>query len=554
MNTKNPKPSFQYCSFSASDKTIIKKDWATLLKDMDWIRGFGSRPLFQRMVGPLLIRIGFSFKQLTGDCEIGYSVRNLAYYCKERGEDFSDSFFSTELESIYNSISPRDYKYLYIGAFENLKNIARIPIEGDVSLNDILIGYQQEAKERDIIWNLGTYNYRIYADDRELDKGILSFSFAGAPALVAAWAGESEKAQQYLDWGCKVFKEDDKPLGTKAEFRKFHEELISKPEDLRKIVEKNIINHKEIQQAPYQDIADASYKKPIVEPILKKKRSIIVGQTLPTKPFTTPHITALTKELIIKNWALLLPDMKWTKGLGLRSKDIIFQRMVGPLLIEIILTFKINPDRVIPIYSVLNLAYNNIQRNEKFFDSGNCFPLLSIFDYIKPPSQNFAVLNIDNKLQNPEDLHLLAFERLKKSSILPIVKDLSVDYIFNHYNEKLKNIFQTLPIAKDVKVCQFKHAGIPALVAAWAGEPEKAEEYLDWGCKVFKEDDKPLGTKAEFRKFHEEMISDPEALRQIVEDNIAKGDGGYNYFPEIMRQAPYQDIDGAAYKKPKPGT
>jgi hypothetical protein len=42
MSKKIPPVPFERSQFSSSDKTIVKKDWAALLEDMNWVRGLGS--------------------------------------------------------------------------------------------------------------------------------------------------------------------------------------------------------------------------------------------------------------------------------------------------------------------------------------------------------------------------------------------------------------------------------------------------------------------------------------------------------------------------------
>jgi hypothetical protein len=168
----------------------------------------------------------------------------LAYENKLRNESFLASRLSAWSKPPYSYIKPKEHKEEYLGAFESLKKQAWIPFEGPVTLDDIFNGYIKLAMSIPI--------------------KLLPFSNAGTPSLVAAWAGEFDKAEQYLDWGCKILDEDDKPHKplTRADFRKFHEEMISDPEYLRQLVEDNIANRKDIQPAPYQDIAGAAYKKP----------------------------------------------------------------------------------------------------------------------------------------------------------------------------------------------------------------------------------------------------------------------------------------------------
>ena len=251
MNKRTPPTPFQYkYLYTNSDKTIVRKDWAALLPDMLPIRrGRRIYPSFQRIVGPLLVTVSLRFKSSGSNYEPAYSVENLAYECIERNQNFWWSRIGFDPENPYWSIVAGDHREKHVKAFESLKNKAVVPFNGPVTLDDIFNGYSKPIMDE------GKLRY------------LIGFSTVGTPALVAAWAGEPEKAMEYLEWACDRFYEDDEPLGTKAEFRKFHENLIQNPEILRSIAEKNLetaaglIDPSVLAQAPYQDIVGVRYQK-----------------------------------------------------------------------------------------------------------------------------------------------------------------------------------------------------------------------------------------------------------------------------------------------------
>ena len=90
---------------------------------------------------------------------------------------------------------------------------------------------------------------------------------------------------------------------------------------------------------------------------------------------------------------------------------------------------------------------------------------------------------------------------------------------------------------------QIHEIGVPALVAAWAGEPEKAQEYLEWGRNKLISNQNYSGFKPqEIDKWHEEhqkLIADPEALRANARAEAKKFE---------LESAPYQDIVGVPYQ------
>ena len=251
MNQRTPPIPFQYAygyMYTQSDKTIVRKDWAALLPDMTPTKkGRPKYPFFQRRIGPLLIRLGYIFSRGGTNYQTSCSLLNLAYECNERNEDFFDSKTLVYPDALYSSVSPYEHKKKYIQVFENLNSKARTPLNGPVTLDDIFNGYSKSIM-----------------DNGKL-KNIRYFGAVGTPALVAAWAGELEKAMEYLEWACDRFYEDDEPLGTKAEFRKFHENLIQNPEILRIIADKNLQNGDSPsywpELAPYQDIVGVRYQK-----------------------------------------------------------------------------------------------------------------------------------------------------------------------------------------------------------------------------------------------------------------------------------------------------
>jgi len=77
---------------------------------------------------------------------------------------------------------------------------------------------------------------------------------AGTPALVAAWAGEEEKAKEYFEWGLKVCMEGEREYVSQIK------PLMENPELLRKTARSERIRFR-AEKAPYQDIVGVPYKE-----------------------------------------------------------------------------------------------------------------------------------------------------------------------------------------------------------------------------------------------------------------------------------------------------
>ncbi len=64
----------------------------------------------------------------------------------------------------------------------------------------------------------------------------------------------------------------------------------------------------------------------------------------------------------------------------------------------------------------------------------------------------------------------------------------------------------------------------PALIAAWAGQINLAKECLDWGKPFYEKNCSRAPDKRNTEEWYQwmlEKISDPEALRKTVEEQIA---------------------------------
>jgi hypothetical protein len=197
----------------------------------DWLAEFSGykreNPVcFSKRIGCLVIAIGYEAKSKY--IEPVASVFNLA-----NPLDFMCANLDTVPKSRRDSITWAQHeKGLYKEAVAELKALFPIPLEGPVTLTQVFEGYKKYVAND------------LYCSGRHYQD----------PALVAAWAGKLDKAQEYLDWGCSAYKDAKigKPIPVE-EWYKHMQERIANPEALRKTVEEQIVHHK-LAKIPYQEL------------------------------------------------------------------------------------------------------------------------------------------------------------------------------------------------------------------------------------------------------------------------------------------------------------
>lgn len=219
-------------------KRKIGKDWHEHLPYLTHRKTM----VFDRRVGPLLIGVGLQPKFAGEYYEPGFSVHNLS-----RDMDFLTATLNSPLRTLRNgaseSLRVMFHEKNYPEAAERMKSQALLPLEGPISLTLVINAYKDYMAREN-------YDYILdYLED---------------PALIAAWAGEKEKAQEALEWGTEIFKTwpefiHEKEGGVEG-WRTKMEELISKPEALREITRQQIELHK-LTKVVYDDFTDTTYKE-----------------------------------------------------------------------------------------------------------------------------------------------------------------------------------------------------------------------------------------------------------------------------------------------------
>ena len=187
---------------------------------------------FSRIIGCLEQSVGYWIDWGT-DIKLMGCVFNLA-----NPLDSSCANLGIEPQSRRYSVTWKEFEDgKFLEAINEIKELAAIPLEGDLTLSQIINGYKNFTGH--------VVSTRHYED----------------PALIAAWAGRPEVAKNCLEWGLVgveeqnpsgfVYKQDDK--FTIDEWYADMQAKIANPEKLRQDVEDQIVHHK-LTKVPRYDI------------------------------------------------------------------------------------------------------------------------------------------------------------------------------------------------------------------------------------------------------------------------------------------------------------
>ncbi len=188
--------------------------------------------LFNKIHGCLDVSIGYGIEWGT-DIRIGTSVFNLT-----NPKKLSCANLLINPQSRRYSVTWKEFEEgKFLEAINEIKELATIPLEGDLTLSQILNGYK---------------NYTGH---------VVSSRHFEDPALIAAWAGRPEVAKDCLEWGLAGVKEKYGNNGiykngnslTIDEWYADMQTKIANPDKLRQDVEDQIVHHK-LTKVPRYDI------------------------------------------------------------------------------------------------------------------------------------------------------------------------------------------------------------------------------------------------------------------------------------------------------------
>ena len=188
--------------------------------------------LFTKIHGCLAVSIGYGI-EWERDIRIGTSVFNLS-----NPKNSLCANLDAEPKSRRSSVTWKEFEEgKFLEAINEIKELAAIPLEGDLTLSQIINGYK---------------NYTGH---------VVSSRHFEDPALIAAWAGRPEVAKDCLEWGLAGVKEKygDHGIyknGASMSIDDWYADMqmkIANPEKLRQDVEDQIIHHK-LTKVPRYDI------------------------------------------------------------------------------------------------------------------------------------------------------------------------------------------------------------------------------------------------------------------------------------------------------------
>lgn len=211
-------------------------------------------------------------------------------------------------------------------------------------------------------------------------------------------------------------------------------------------------------------------------------------------PFQKPKITAAFKKKILKDWQTCLP------GLTI-DPPLCLTRRVGPLLIFVGFEVKSGRENYYPEFGVHNLSY----------------PRDFLASILNEPLRTLRTNAPDSLTVRAHEKgdYVEAAERMKAQALLPFEGPISLSMIIEAYQQYA---------IKMPALCSASTFRDPALIAAWAGKEELAREMVEWGLTGIsqwsKDSQERLGGLHGWYKDMEARISDPQKLRQIVEEQV----------------------------------
>jgi hypothetical protein len=217
------------------------------------------------------------------------------------------------------------------------------------------------------------------------------------------------------------------------------------------------------------------------------------------------------KKRISKDWHASFPEMAMVKPL-------FFKKRVGCLSVSLFLDVRRGSERYNPEYGVHNLARES--------------PGISVMlGHRLRTTRNTP----DSVTVRWHDKNYREFvPRMHAQAYLPLEGPISLQNVIKAYRDYVNSYVRPhLDCLED-----------PAMICAWAGEEALAKACLSWAVETFKtwpqeEQDRVGGIDAWHAKM-EEIIADPEKLRQITREQVDR---------HKLTKIPYQDFSDASYKE-----
>jgi hypothetical protein len=224
-----------YYTMTPKDQRNITNDWSVLVPDMKRIN---SKPmLLCKRLGPILVYLGLQ----KNSSATTYKVLLL---CHPLYRPFPAIGIMSFIVKSPGNITLKTHESRYKGAFEALQAKASFQLKEKVSLKEVVTAYRNYILEQRFVIS------EIYDQ-----------------ALIPAWAGDHELAQESLEW---AIEHQDKVLPWNMmgahqledgnEWISDLRQKIANPELLREIVKSEVKKHK-LEKIPFYNFVDATYQE-----------------------------------------------------------------------------------------------------------------------------------------------------------------------------------------------------------------------------------------------------------------------------------------------------
>lgn len=193
------------------------------------------------------------------------------------------------------------------------------------------------------------------------------------------------------------------------------------------------------------------------------------------------------KTIITNDWLKEFPSYK-------KIKSGAWKKLVGPL----------------SFHMGFDVAYGvEIRIGFSVFNLSNPLDFMCANIDVEPKSRRYAI----TWQQHEEGKYKEAAQELRDLSMIPLEGHVKLSQVIEAYKTYSTIEYETSP----------RYFEDPALIAAWAGRLELAKECLEWGKPLYEKNcsrNPALLSTDEWYTMMLEKISNPEALRKTVEDQI----------------------------------
>lgn len=227
--------------FTPALKKRVSKEWAVYFPEF----GLGKPLIFEKRIGCFVYQMALVVTSSREDYTPYYDGANLSQDRELMGSTLEQQYQTEKNTPGRIRLCFHDLYYRNVAA--RMREQAILPLEGPISLLDVIRAYQNFAEHHDRLYS--------WVPDHNIND----------PAMICAWAGRPDLVEECLAWGRRFITSTDKnhlPYSCRdpEEWTATMRLLTSDPERLRQITRDRVVLHK-LTKIPYQDFSDAAYKE-----------------------------------------------------------------------------------------------------------------------------------------------------------------------------------------------------------------------------------------------------------------------------------------------------